>query len=96
MKHQTETSFCPRKITHVRDLEILLSEKIRNAFMRYNLISLRIITAMFVAAPCTITAIHTCVPTSAFPEEKMEAFHNFLEDTLAKTRTKDVIIMTDN
>ncbi|CAF4657943.1 unnamed protein product [Rotaria sp. Silwood2] len=72
----------------------LLSRKAKNALIGYNPINSRIITARFNATPLKITAIHVYAPTSASPEEEIEAFYNCIENTLAKVPKKDLILMS--
>ena len=72
---------------------MLLSDRARKAFIGYNPVSSRVITARFDAAPCKITVIHVYAPTSAISNEDIETFYNILEDALATVHKKDIIII---
>ena len=80
--------------SHIRGVGLLLSKQAQKALIGYNPISSRIISARFDAAPFKITVIHVYAPTSSSSEEDIEAFYNHVEDALAKTDKKDVIILT--
>jgi len=79
---------------HMRGVGFLLSAQAKKALIGYNPISSRIISARFDAAPFKISIIHVYAPTSASSEEDIEAFYNDIEEIIAKTDKKDVIILT--
>ena len=80
--------------SHMRGVGFLLSAQAKKALIGYNPISSRIISARFDAAPFKITVIHVYAPTSSSSEEDIEAFYSDIEDALAKTDKKDIIILT--
>ena len=80
--------------TYVRGVKMLLSDRARKALIGYNPISSQLITARFDAAPCNITVIHACAPTTASSDEDIETFYSILEGALAKVHKKDIIIIT--
>jgi exonuclease III len=80
--------------SHMRGACLLLSTQTKKALIGYNSISSRIISARFDAAPFKISVIHVYAPTSSSSEEDIEAFYNHIEDALAKTDKKDILILT--
>ncbi|CAF2239431.1 unnamed protein product [Rotaria magnacalcarata] len=78
----------------MRGVGFLLSTQAKKALIGYNPISSRIISARFDAAPFKISVIHVYAPTSSSSEEDIEAFYNDIEQALAKTDKKDVLILT--
>jgi hypothetical protein len=79
---------------HMRGVGFLLSAQAKKALIGYNPISSRIISARFEAAPFNITVIHVYAPTSTASEDDIEAFYSDIEDAIAKTGKKDIIILT--
>ena len=80
--------------SHTRGVGFLLNTQAKKALIGYNPISSRIILARFDAVPFRITVIHVYAPTSASSDEDIEAFYNDVDETLAKTDKKDIIILT--
>ncbi len=80
--------------SHIRGVDLLLSKQAQKALIGYNPISSRIISARFDATPFKISVIHVYAPTSSSSEEEIEAFYDHIEDTLAKTDKKEIIILT--
>ncbi|CAM4979656.1 unnamed protein product [Rotaria socialis] len=80
--------------SHMRGVGFLLSTQAKKALIGYNPTSSRIISARFDAAPFKISVIHVYAPTSSSSEEDIEAFYNDIEQALAKTDKKDVLILT--
>jgi len=78
----------------MRGVGFLLSAQAKKALIGYNPISSRIISARFGAVPFNITVIHVYAPTSTSSEEDIEAFYSDIEDALAKTGKKYIIILT--
>lgn len=74
--------------SHTRGVDFLLNTQAKKALIGYNPISLRIISARFDAVPFKITVIHVYTPTSASSDEDIEAFHNDVDEILAKTDKK--------
>ena len=79
---------------HMRGVGFLLSVQAKKALIGYNPISSRIISARFDATPFKVSVIHVYAPTSSSSVEDIEAFYNDVEETIAKTDKKDVIILT--
>ena len=79
---------------HMRGVGFLLSAQAKNALLGYNPISPRVILARFAAVPFDITVIHVYAPTSSSSDEDVEAFYSDIENAIAKTGKKDVIILT--
>jgi hypothetical protein len=79
---------------HTRGVGFLLSAQAKKALIGYNPVSSRIISARFDAAPFKVSVIHVYAPTSSSSEEDIEAFYNDVEEAIAKTDKKDVIILT--
>ena len=80
--------------THTKGVGMLLSTKARKALMGYNPINSRLITARFNAAPFNITIINVYAPTAEAPEDEIETFYDNLEDAMARTPKKDMLIIT--
>ena len=80
--------------THTKGVGMLLSTKARRALMGYNPINSRLITARFNAAPFNITIINVYAPTAEGPEDEIETFYDNLEDAMARTPKKDMLIIT--
>ncbi|CAF3667175.1 unnamed protein product, partial [Rotaria socialis] len=80
--------------SHMRSVDFLLSTQAKKALIGYIPTSSRIISARFDAAPFKISVIHVYAPTSSSSEEDIEAFYNDIEQALAKTDKKDVLILT--
>ena len=80
--------------THTKGVGMLLSGKARKALLSYNPINSRLITARFAATPFNITVINVYAPTSEASTEDMEAFYDNLEQVVAKTSKKDILIIT--
>ena len=80
--------------THTKGVGMLLSIKPRKALMGYNPINSRLITARFNAAPFNITIINVYAPTAEAAEDEIETFYDNLEDAMARTPKKDMLIIT--
>ena len=80
--------------THTKGVGMLLSTKARKALMAYNPIISRLITARFNAAPFIITIINVYASTAEPPEDEIETFYDNLEDAMARTPKKDMLIIT--
>ena len=79
---------------HMKRVGFLLNPRAKKSLIGYNPINSRIISARFEASPFNITVIHAYAPTSASSEEDIDAFYSDLEEVLAKTWKKEVIILT--
>ena len=79
---------------HMRGVGFLLSPQAKKALIGYNPISSRLISAKFAATPFDITVIHAYAPTSSSTDEDIESFYSDIEDALAQTGKKDIIILT--
>src|SRR5205807_775345 len=78
----------------MKGVGMLLSTKARKSLMGYNPINSRLITARFKATPFNITIINVYAPTSDASEEDIETFYDNLEDAVARTPKKDMLIIT--
>ncbi|CAF1671832.1 unnamed protein product, partial [Adineta ricciae] len=65
----------------------------KKALIGYNLISSRIVSARFDAAPFKISVVHVYVPTSSSSEEDIEASYRDIEEVLSKTEKTDITIL---
>ncbi|CAF1510283.1 unnamed protein product, partial [Rotaria sp. Silwood1] len=79
--------------THSKGVGILLSTKAKKSVLGYNPINSRLITARFNATPFNITIINVYAPTSDAPEDDIETFYDNLEDAVAQTPKKDVLVI---
>ena len=79
---------------HRKGVGFLLSPQAKKALIGYNPINSWIISARFEATPFNITVIHAYALTSASSEEDIDSFYSDLDDAIAKTGKKDVIILT--
>ncbi|CAF1388891.1 unnamed protein product, partial [Rotaria sordida] len=80
--------------THTKGVGMLLSVKARKVLLGYNPINSRLITARFTATPFNITVINIYAPTSEASMDDIETFYDNLEDAMAKTPKKDILIIT--
>jgi exonuclease III len=80
--------------SHMRGVGLLLRAQTKKVLIVYNPINSRIISARFDRVRFKISVIHVYTPTSSSSEEDIEAFYNHIEDALAKTDKKDIIILT--
>ncbi|CAF0874075.1 unnamed protein product [Adineta steineri] len=96
---QGETSngdfiWCGESNTHTKGVGMLLSVKARKALLSYNPINSRLITARFTATPFNLTVINVYAPTSEASMDDMEKFYDNLEEAVANTPKKDILIIT--
>jgi exonuclease III len=80
--------------THTKGVGMLLSVKARKALLSYNPINSRLITARFTATPFNLTVINVYAPTSEAPMDDIETFYDNLEQAVANTPKKDILIIT--
>jgi hypothetical protein len=80
--------------THTKGVGMLLSVKARKALLSYNPINSRLITARFTATPFNLTVINVYAPTSEASMDDIETFYDNLEEAVANTPKKDILIIT--
>ena len=75
---------------------IMVSKRVRNAVLGYNLKNDRMISVHFQGKPFTITVIEVYTPNNNAEEAEVEWFYEDLQDLLELTPKKDVhFIITD-
>ena len=72
---------------------MLLSTKTKRVLIGYNPISSQVITARFNATLFKLTVIHVYAPTSASSDDEIEILYDSIENTLARTPKKDIVIV---
>ncbi|CAF3752740.1 unnamed protein product [Rotaria sp. Silwood1] len=73
---------------------MLLSVKARKALLSYNPVNSRLILARFTATPFNLTIINVYAPTSEAAMDDIETFYDNLEEAVANTSKKDILIIT--
>ncbi|CAF5000488.1 unnamed protein product, partial [Rotaria sp. Silwood1] len=73
---------------------MLLSVKARKALLSYNPVNSRLILARFTATPFNLTIINVYAPTSEAAMDDIETFYDNLEEVVANTPKKDILIIT--
>ena len=72
------------------------THKKAQALIRYNPVSLQVITARFDAAPYKITVIHAYAPTTVSSDEDIKVFYGILEDAITRVHKEDILIITSD
>ncbi|CAF3843461.1 unnamed protein product [Rotaria sordida] len=80
--------------THIKGVGMLLSVKARKALLSYNPVNSRLISARFAATPFNLTIINVYAPTSEASMDDIETFYGNLEEAVANTPKKDILIIT--
>ncbi|CAF4662796.1 unnamed protein product, partial [Rotaria sp. Silwood2] len=80
--------------THTKGVGMLLSVKARKALLSYNPVNSRLISARFTATPFNLTIINVYAPTSEASMDDIETFYGNLEEAVANTPKKDILIIT--
>ena len=75
---------------------MLLSTKAKQTLIGYNPISSQVITARFNATLFKLTVIHVYEPTSASSDDEIEVLYDSIENALARTPKKDIVIVTSD
>ena len=73
---------------------IMVSKRVRNAVLGYNLKNDRMISVHFQGIPFNITIIQVYAPTSNAEEAEVEWFYEDLQDLLELTPKRDVFFIT--
>ncbi|CAF1521309.1 unnamed protein product, partial [Rotaria sordida] len=80
--------------TDTKGVGMLLSVKARKALLSYNPVNSRLISARFTATPFNLTIINIYAPTSEASMDDIETFYDNLEEAVANTPKKDILIIT--
>ena len=82
--------YCGQESLRRNGVAIMVSKRVRNAVLGYNLKNNRMISVRFQGKPFTITVIQVYAPTSNAEEAEVEQFYGDLQDLLELTPKKDV------
>ena len=86
--------YCGQESLGRYGVAIIVSKRVRNAVLGYNLKNDRMISVHFQGKPFNITVIQVYVPTCNAEEAEVEWFYEDLQDLLKQTPKKDVLFIT--
>ena len=85
--------YCGQESLRRNGVAIMISKRVRNTVLGYNLKNDRMISVCFQGKPFNITIIQVYAPTSNAEEAEVEWFYEDLQDLLKLTPKKDVLFI---
>ena len=79
---------------HKHGIGFLVHKHIVNTVMGCHPISSRLITISLRAVPFNITVVQVHTPTSDYDDNKIEEFHDQLQNVIDQTPNKDILVAT--
>ena len=87
--------YCGQEAFRRKGVAIIVSKRVWNAILQYNLQNDRMISVWFQGKPFSITVIQVYTPTTNAEETEVERFYEELEDLLELTPKKDVLFIIE-